>query len=233
MARLAENVNRDVVRVGKNFIHAGAVTHSAAQAPRAFYADEGVIAQHFHLQAFRRRVGHDRTDCAQTDHAQRFAPNLRAGELPLAFLHQLGDRIPLPFQSLRPLNAAGYVPSAQHQAADDQLRHGVGIGAGGIENRNPPPGAFVDGDIVGARACSGNGQQALRQLPFVHIGGTNQNAFRHRFFLADKIIFRAQFFVDHIGDGVQRLNFVHQTCSFSKAFITSTSAFTPSTGMAL
>ena len=226
-------VHGDVIRGAVDLIHGGGTLDGAAERPGAFHADEGVVTDDVHAQALRGGVGHDGADGAQTDHAQRLSADFGTGELGLALFDQLGNLRALSVQSARPVDAAGHVTAAQHQAADDQLGHGVGVGAGGVENHDAAPGALVDGDVVGTRARARDGQQAVGQVHVMHGGRANQNAVRHGLLLGNEIALGGQALMDDVGNIVERLNLIHHAFSFSKAFITSTSFFTPSTGMAL
>ena len=72
-----------------------------------------------------------------------------------------------------------------------------------------------------------------RGTGLIIIGDLEQNAVGHGLLLGDEVALGGQALVDDIGDIVEGLDLIHHTFSFSKAFMTSTSFLTPSTGMAL
>ena len=216
------NMEGNEIRLCDHVVRTGRTVNRRAQAPGAFNGNEGIVADDIHAQAAARGVRHNRADGAQADHAQRLAPQFGPHKLALAFLHQLADLVSLALQGLGPFNAAGDIPPAQHQAADHQLRHGIRVGAGSVENNDAFLRAFVQRDVVHAGARPADGQQFLVELHVVHRRAAHQNGIRHRFILVHRIFIRAQLRMNNIRNSVQGLNLVHYRFSFSNFFINST-----------
>jgi hypothetical protein len=68
------------------------------------------------------------------------------------------------------------VTGGDEHGGDDQLLHGVGVGAGGVEHHDTVFRAAVNGDVVGAGSGPGDGPQGGGELIFVHGGGAHQDA---------------------------------------------------------
>ena len=132
-----------------------------------------------------------------------------ARELALTLFDQLRHIRALALQALRPLNAAEHVAAGQQQAAHDQLGHGVGVRAGGVEHADALLGALVDRDVVHACARAGDAQQIVAEGHVMHRSGADKHAIRHRLFVGDGVLLGGQLGVDDIGNLVQRLNLEH------------------------
>ena len=198
----------DVIRVLHRRFHAVGVMDGGGQGPGVLHGDVGVIAHHVHAHAPGSGVGHQRADGSQADDRQLFAAKLRAHELALFLLHQL-------FQAFRvlvflyPGDAARDVAGGQQQARDDQFRHGVGVRAGGIEHHDALLGAFLDGDVVDARARPRNRQQGIREYHVVHGGAAHQDGVGGGFLGGHRVLPRGQDFVNDGRNAVQGLDFIH------------------------
>ena len=134
----------------------------------------GVVAVDRHAQR-NGRIGHLNADGAQSDDAQGLAADLVAGEGLLRLFGGLGDA------GIRrvladPFISADDVAGAQQHARDDQLLHGVGVGAGGVEDHDACFRAAVDRDVVDAGAGAGDGAEVSGKFHFLHVRGTDQDA---------------------------------------------------------
>ena len=148
--------------------------YAAGQAPCSVNGNVWVIAQNFHAQG-NGGVGDAGTNGTQADYTDGFAAQFRADKLLFALLHILGQG-GAAFQALRPLHSVRYIAAAGHQRADDQLGHSVGVGTGAVEHHDALLGALVNGNVVGAGTCAGNGQQAFGQGNIMQVGAAHQNA---------------------------------------------------------
>ena len=153
----------------------GGKMHPAVDHPRALDGDEGVVADDVHAEA-ERVVGDHRADRAQTDDAQRLAAHFLSDELSLALFDELSD-ILLPLQGLRPVGAFNDLSAAQEEFAQDELFHGIGVGAGRIEDDDALLRTFVDGDVVDARARARHGEEIFAEGIVVHREGAKDDAF--------------------------------------------------------
>ena len=66
--------------------------------------------------------------------------------------------------------------TCQQHAAQDELLHGVRVGAGGVEHDDAGFGALVERDVVHAGAGAGDGEQAFGQVHVVHGGAAHEHA---------------------------------------------------------
>ena len=214
----------------------------AVQMPGGVNGDKGVAAVDLHSQS-PGGVGQRAAYRTQADNAQALAPDLMAGKLGLALLHQPGH-IGAALDGLHPVDAAHHIPAGQKHAAQGHLHHGVGVGAGGIEHHNALFGAGGQGNVVHTGTCPGHCQQTFRQVHLVHIGAAHQHRIRLLQVVHGLVVLRPQFHA--LGRNfIQRVNVIHDNSSFlwvfrsyrrffcSKSAMNSTSFSTPSWGMAL
>ena len=197
----------------------------------------GIVAVDVHPQ-LHRRIGHFYAHGAQTDDAQVLAHELRPHELALLLLHQL-LHVPVGVGEIPgPLDAPDHVPGGQQQRTDHQLLHGVGVGAGGVEDHDTRLGAPIDGNVVGAGAGPGNGPEVGAERHLVHIGGAHQNAVGVVAAVGHAELIGVQLVQAQGGNLVQSLNIVHGWLLLTQLFLSnsrmkSQSFSTPSMGMAL
>ena len=122
--------------------------------------------------------------------------------------------VSLPFEALGPLDGVDHVAAARNQRTDDQLCHGVGVGAGGVEHHDTGAGAFLDGDVVGAGTRAGDRQQAVGQRHVVHIGAAHQDALRSGGLVVDLELVDRQLGQARRRDRVQSFDGVHKELPF-------------------
>ena len=122
-------------------------------------------------------------------------------------------------------------------AASTSSLTALALAPGGVEHHDALLGALVDGDVVGARARPGDGQQALGQRHVVHRRRAHQDALGIGRVGADRIVGLGQALFDDIGDRVEGANLLHDGVTslmvFSNSAMKATRALTPSSGMAL
>ena len=170
------HMDGEVVAQRQHVVQVHAVVHLAAQIPRGFNGDVGVIAVDLHAQ-LDGTVGHAGTDGTQTDNAQRLALDLVAHELLFALFHGLcHGRVA--GQVLAPLGGSGHIAAACDQHADDQLGHGIGVGTGGVEHHDALLAAAVQRDVVHTGTGAGDGQQIIVEGSVQKVGAAHQNAVR-------------------------------------------------------
>ena len=169
------NVQRDIVTLGDEVGQIDAVAHAARKAPSTRHRDVRVVPQHLHAQ-MGGHIGDLHADGAQAHDAQGLARKLRPGKLAFPLFHQLADGVALAGQRFGPLHAFAYLAAGQHQSAQYQFLHRIGVGARRVEHHDACLAAFVHRDIVDACARPCNAQQAFRQRHILHGGAAHQNA---------------------------------------------------------
>ena len=145
-----------------------------AQIPRSIDGDVGVVAVDLHAQ-LDGTVGDAGADGTQTDDAEGLALDLVSHELLFALLHALCHG-GIPGKALRPLGSGRHVAAACDEHSDDQLGHGIGVGAGGVEDHDALLTAPVEGDVVDACTGAGDGQQTVVEGGVQQVGAAHQNA---------------------------------------------------------
>ena len=100
--------------------------------------EEGVVGQHLHVEA-RGPPGHAPGHRTEAQKAQRLAADVEAG---------IGLPLSLPDPAVR----QGDAPGAGEHQPKGQVRHGVGVGAGGVAHGDAQVLGGVQGDVVQARA---------------------------------------------------------------------------------
>jgi len=127
-----------------------------------------------HTQSASRVCGKD-SDGAEADKPQCLALDFRPDELPLALFDKLAHVCAAAFKRLAPVDPGGDFARGEEKGADDKLRNGVGVCAGGVEYDYAFIGAGVDGDIVGSRARPRDGKHVRGDVDFMHGRGTHDN----------------------------------------------------------
>ena len=138
------------------------------------FAEEGVIADDVHADGDR-HIGDQNADGAQADDAEGLAGDLGTDELALALLDLLAHLVAGALEGLGPLDALDDLAGGKQQTGEDQLLDRVGVGTGGVEDTDALLGADVLGDVVGAGARSGDGEQVVAECHLVHGSGTNED----------------------------------------------------------
>src|SRR5690606_27871648 len=109
------------------------------------------------------------------------------------------------------------------------------VRAGRVENRHAPAAELRDRDVVdpGAGAC--DREHARWNLHLMHVVRAHEHAVRLRYVARDLVALAREAAQTRDGDVVERLNLeAHaQALLFSKSAMNSTSASTPSSGIAL
>ena len=196
-----------VVAAGQHIAQRDTVLHTAGQAPRSINGNIRVIAQNLHAQRDG-GVGHARTDGTQPDDAQRLAAQLGTDEGLFALLHVLGNRVAA-LEGLRPVHGIHQIAAARDQRTDDELGHGVGVGARRVEHDDALVRAVLHGNVVRTGTCAGDGQQAVGQRGIVHIGAAHQNALRCSGLVVDLKLVGGQLGQTHRRNGVQCFDSIH------------------------
>ena len=168
------HVDGDVVAAMQDVVEVGDVLDGGGQTPGCLGGNVRIVAEHVHAQVDG-GVGHQRADGAQADDAERLAGDLLAGEGLLRLLGVLADGGGVGMLAA-PGGAGQDAAACQQQAAQDELLHGVRVGAGGVEHDDAGFGAFVERNVVHAGAGAGDGQQAFGQIHIVHGGAAHENA---------------------------------------------------------
>ena len=200
--------------------------------PGGFHADVGIVAPHLHAQ-LPGGVGQRAAYSAQADDTQPLVGDLMAGEFALALFHLLGD-VGIILVFLHPVDACHHIPAAQEHAAQGQLHDAEGVGAGGVEHHHAGFRAFLQRDIIDARAGSGDGHQIFGKLHVMHGGAAHQDGLGIGYGFGFLIVLRPEGLALG-GDGIEVMDLIHiaHLFSFSNAAMKSTRAVTPSIGMAL
>ena len=168
------HVDGDVVAAMQDIVEVGDVLDGGGQAPGGLGGNVRVVAEHVHAQ-IDGGVGHQRADGAQTDDAERLAGDLLAGKGLLRLLGVLADGGGVGVLAA-PGGAGQDAAACQQHAAQDELLHGVRVGAGGVEHDDAGFGALVERDVVHACAGAGDGEQAFGQVHVVHGGAAHEHA---------------------------------------------------------
>ena len=195
------HMDGDVVAERQHIVQVDAVVDLTAQIPRSIDGDVGVVAVDLHAQ-LDGTVGDAGADGTQTDDAEGLALDLVAHELLLALLYALCHG-GISGKALRPLGSGGHVAAACDEHSDDQLGHGVGVGAGGVEDHDALLTAPVEGDVVNACTGAGDGQQTVVEGSVQQVSAADEDAVRgvsvHRH--VEEVL--VQLCQTHRADGVQ------------------------------
>ena len=99
--------------------------------------------------------------------------------------------------------------ACQQHAAQDELLHGVRVGAGGVEHDDTGFGALVERDVVHASAGAGDGEQVFGQVHVVHGGAAHEHAGSLRDVVGELVVGSEQ--VGSLGgDVVQAVDVTHE-----------------------
>ena len=99
--------------------------------------------------------------------------------------------------------------ACQQHAAQNELLHGVRVGAGGVEHDDAGFGALVKRDVVHTRAGAGDGQQAFGKVHVVHGGAAHEHAGSLRDVVGELIVGSEQV-GSFGGDVVQAVDVAHE-----------------------
>ena len=168
------HVDGDVVALGADVVEARHVVYILGKAPSGVDRHVGVVAVHVHAQ-LNCSVGNKRADGAQADDAELLAQDLAAGKRLLGLLGGLGDVLVVGVLAA-PGGAVDDAAAGQEHAAQHELLHRVGVGAGGVEHDDALVGAALERDVVHARAGAADGQQALGELGLVQLRAAYEHA---------------------------------------------------------
>jgi hypothetical protein len=150
------------------------LAHLGRQAPSCVYRDVRIVPEHVHPE-LDRRVGHEASHLAQPDHTQRVARQLEAGELLLAVLDQLVQRLVVALQPRGKAQRRYQIPRREQHARDHQLLHRVGVGAGRVENGHAALAHLLHRDVVDPGARPAYRLDAGGYVHRVHVVGTHQD----------------------------------------------------------
>ena len=184
----------------------------AVQTQGGIHGQVGVVAVDVHAQGHG-HIGHQCTDGAQTDDAQRLVIQLGAYESGLGFFHQTGHFHASIHLFTDPADGTVHIAGGDQHAAQHQLLDGVGVGTGGGEDHDALFRAAVQRDIVHAAAGTGNGQQVGGEIIVVQLGGADQNGMLVAVIVADVILSCVEGAQTHGGDLVHGFDAVHGNSS--------------------
>ena len=182
----------------------------AAQMPGGIDGNIGVIAVDIHAQVDG-RVGDADTDGAQTDDTDLLALQLDAGKLFLFLFRCLGDIGIVPVGT-DPVDALDDVAGGQEHAGKDQLLDAVRVGTGGVEHDDSLLSAALEGNVVDAGTCAGDGQQVVGELHIVHGCAAHQDAVGI-LDVAHLLIFGGEVLETDGGNVVEAVKFIHNMFS--------------------
>ena len=151
--------------------------HLAGKPPGRVNGEEGVIAQHPHVQVHT-DIRNQCADRAEPDDAERFAQQFRTCEVRLFFFHQFRDFLAFPGNGLDPCNAAEDVTGCHHKSADLLFLDRLRVGAGRVKHHDSLFGTAVDRNVVVSGPCARNGKEALREVHVVQVGAAQQETAR-------------------------------------------------------
>ena len=171
---LAGHVHGDVLAPGAQVVEVVEAHDLAGELPGVLHGDVGVVAVHLHAQV-NQGVCNLGAHVAQADDAHGAALDLLAHE---GLLGGLGVHVGIRvlFVVAAPLDAAEHVAACHHEEADHELLHGVGVGAGGVEDDDALASEALDRDVVEAGAGARDGRDALGQRHLVHGGAADDDA---------------------------------------------------------
>ena len=207
-------MQRDEVRFFQKLVQLFRLVRIHGDRPRAVNGQERVVADDVHTDGRRRVCNHD-TDRAETDHAERLSLDLAAHKLALALFHKRGNAL-LSFQRFCPVVCLGQIARGGDHRADHELFHAVCVRARRIEHDDALFGAFIDRDIVGARAGPRNGDRVFRKIHFMAACAAHDERVavvlqmgRH------VIVFLRQVIVDYRGYFIQLFDRMHSKTPYA------------------
>ena len=154
------HMQRDEIAAAQHLVDAVRLLHLRRQAPGRIDGDLRVVAEHVHAQ-LDRGVGHQAADLAQADDAQRVAGQLEAGEVLLAVLHRLVHVGHRRHRAPATKRSAGTQVARRHQhAGEHQFLDRVGVRARRVEHRHAARAHRRYRDVVGAGAGAADGLDA-------------------------------------------------------------------------
>ena len=169
------DVDADVVGLLVNGLHILGPDDITGQAPGCVDRHEGIVAVDHHAEV-EGGIGNQRADRAEADHAEGLALQLGAREGGLALLHHLGDLVPAVGDGAHPVDRADHVARGHDEGGDLLLLDGLGIRAGAVEDDDAALRALLDGDVVEARARSGDGKEVFTEFHAVQVCAADQHA---------------------------------------------------------
>ena len=203
---LAGHVHGDVLAPGAQVVKVVEAHDLAGELPGVLHGDVGVVAVDFHAQVDQ-GVCNLGAHVAQADDAHGATLDLLAHEGLLGGLGvHVGIRVLLVVAA--PLDAAEHVAACHHEEADHELLHGVGVGAGGVEDDDALASEALDRDVVEAGAGACDGRDALGQRHLMHGGAADDDALGLRDVVDDLVAF-AQVGEALLRDVVDGLDLTH------------------------
>ncbi len=109
---------------------------------------------------------------------QRATRQLVADEFLLALLDRDIQLFVAAFEAARVVPGLADIAGREEQTGDDQLLHGVGVGARCVEDRNAARGQTRHGNVVGARPGARDGDDAGGNVDRVHVRRADQHGVR-------------------------------------------------------
>ena len=202
------DVDADVVGLLVDGLHILGADDITGEAPGGVDRHEGIVAVDHHAEV-ERGIGHQRADRAEADNAEGLALQLGACEGGLAFFHHLGDIVPAVGDGAHPVDGADHVARGHDEGGDLLLLDGFGIRAGAVEDDDALFRALFNGDVVEARARSGDAEKLGAEFHAVQVCAADQHAVGVFHVRPDKAAALFQRPRAVLGDGVHGLYLKH------------------------
>ena len=236
--RVERKMKSDIIRFFEYFVFVVNFFCKRHFCHKRFYGHKRVVSDNVHAEV-ERRFRRLRAYRSETYYAERFALYLGTYELALSFFDEFCD-VRFSFKGFCPLYAADDVSGRKEQGSDNKFFYRIGVCAGGVENNDALFRAFVKRNVVRARTRSGNGFEFGVQRVFVHIRAADKYTVGRVDIVCAGEFVRIENIRAYRRYLVEFLYLKHSICSFdvyafsvSNFFMNSTSASTPSTGIAL
>ena len=162
------------------------VADIAGKAPGSLYGNERIISVYFHAQICSGIRNHD-TDCTETDDSELLPADLISGELALQLLYSLRE-ILCGLLLFEPFDSSDDIPGSQKHSGNNKFLYTVCVRARCVKDDDAFFGAYIDRNIIYARACSRNGLQIITDLHFFHIRAAHYDRIRIRRICLYKIL---------------------------------------------
>jgi len=184
----------------------GDVLDATVEAPGRVDREERIEAVGLHAEPCG-GVGDGRTDGPEADDAELLARELGTRKAVLGLLGLLAH-VRVIAVLADPLVAADDVAAGEQHPSEDELLHGVCVGAGRVEDDDALIGAAVDGDVVHPGTGSRDGQEGLRKLDLVEVGASHEDGVG-TVKLAHEFVGIAEAVGADLGDVVHAMDLVH------------------------
>ena len=218
------------ITISEDIIKIGYMPDIPAKAPCSIYGNIRIISVYLHAHMLS-SISYSDAYCTESDNTKLLAHNLSSGEVLLLLLCCLGN-ILIILISLYPVNTACNITASKEHTGKYKFLNTIGIGTGCIEYNYTLLSHLIEWDIVNTGTGSGYTEKLLRDLHIMHCRRPYEYA------LSLIIIIGLDISViesvkTNLCYWIQTMILIHYAFSFSNFFINSTSASTPSIGIAL